>query len=208
MTAVKHEWRKREKELYCPKQQALQITVPSMKFLVLDGVGNPNHAAFADDIEGLYSLSYGIKMLPKKGVTPDGYFDYTVYPLEALWKQIEHTEQFDKNNLQYRVMIRQPDFVTSDVLEAAIINVSKKKSLPRFKDVRLESIEDGDCVQILHVGPYDNEPESFMKVDEFRTAHNLQRVNDEWHREIYLSDARKVEPAKLKTVLRVQVKKG
>lgn len=208
MTAVKHEWRKYEKELYCPKQQAVQITVPSMKFLVLDGVGNPNHAAFADDIETLYSLSYGIKMLPKKGVTPDGYFDYTVYPLEALWKQIEHTEQFDKNNLQYRVMIRQPDFVTPDVLEAAIINVSKKKSLPRFKDVRLESIEDGDCVQILHIGPYDNEPESFMKVDELCTAHNLQRVNDEWHREIYLSDARKVEPAKLKTVLRVQVKKG
>ena len=77
MTAVKHEWRKREKELYCPKQQALQITVPSMKFLVLDGVGNPNHAAFADDIEALYSLSYGIKMLPKKGVTPDGYVQHT-----------------------------------------------------------------------------------------------------------------------------------
>lgn len=125
MTAVKHEWRKHEKELYCPKQQAVQVTVPSMKFLVLDG---------------------------------------------------------------------------------AIINVSKKKSLPRFKDVRLESIEDGDCVQILHVGPYDNESESFMKVDEFCAAHNLQRANDEWHREIYLSDARKVEPAKLKTVLRVQVK--
>ena len=81
MTAVKHEWRKHEKELYCPKQQAVQVTVPSMKFLVL----------------------------------------------EALWKQIEHTEQFDKNNLQYRVMIRQPDFVTPDVLEGAIINVSKKK---------------------------------------------------------------------------------
>ncbi|MBS6675063.1 MAG: GyrI-like domain-containing protein [Veillonella sp.] len=125
MTAVKHEWRKHEKELYCPKQQAVQVTVPSMKFLVLDG---------------------------------------------------------------------------------AIMNVSKKKSLSRFKDVRLESIEDGDCVQILHVGPYDDEPESFMKVDEFCAAHNLQRANDEWHREIYLSDARKVEPAKLKTVLRVQVK--
>ena len=160
MTAVKHEWRKHEKELYCLKQQAVQVTVPSMKFLVL----------------------------------------------EALWKQIEHTEQFDKNNLQYRVMIRQPDFVTPDVLEAAIMNVSKKKSLSRFKDVRLESIEDGDCVQILHVGPYDDEPESFVKVDEFCSAHNLQRANDVWHREIYLSDARKVEPAKLKTVLRVQVK--
>ena len=66
MTAVKHEWRKHEKELYCPKQQAVRVTVPSMKFLVLDGVGNPNHVAFADDIEALYSLSYGIKMLPKK----------------------------------------------------------------------------------------------------------------------------------------------
>lgn len=86
------------------------------------------------------------------------------------------------------------------------MNVSKKKSLPRFKDVRFESIEDGDCVQILHVGPYDDEPESFMKVEEFCSANKLQRINDEWHREIYLSDARKVEPAKLKTVLRVQVK--
>lgn len=208
MTAVKHEWRKHEKDLYCPNQQAVQVTVPSMKFLVLDGVGNPNHKAFADDIEALYSLSYGIKMLPKKGITPDGYFDYMVYPLEALWKQIEHTEQFDKNNLQHRVMIRQPDFVTSNVLETVITNVSKKKTLPQFKDVRLESIADGDCVQILHVGPYDDEPESFMKVDEFCSAHNLQRVNDEWHREIYLSDARKVDPAKLKTVLRVQVNRG
>lgn len=88
MTAVKHEWRKHEKELYCPKQQAVQVTVPSMKFLVL----------------------------------------------EALWKQIEHTEQFDKNNLQYRVMIRQPDFVTPDVLEGAIINVSKKN---RCLDLRM-----------------------------------------------------------------------
>lgn len=104
-------------------------------------------------------------------------------------------------------MIRQPDFVTPDVLEAAIVNVSKKKSLPRFKEVRFESIEDGDCVQILHVGSYDDEPESFMKVEEFCSAHNLKRINDEWHREIYLSDARKVEPAKLKTVLRVQVEK-
>mgnify|MGYP000866191029 FL=1 len=126
MTAVKHEWRKHEKELYCPKQQAVQVTVPSMKFLVLDGVGNPNHAAFADDIEALYSLSYGIKMLPKKGVTPDGYFDYTVYPLEALWKQFEYTEQFDKNNLQYRVIIRQPDFVTSDVLEEPLLMCPRK----------------------------------------------------------------------------------
>ena len=140
MTAVKHEWRKYEKELYCPKQQAVQITVPSMKFLVLDGVGNPNHAAFADDIETLYSLSYGIKMLPKKGVTPDGYFDYTVYPLEALWKQIEHTEQFDKNNLQYRVMIRQPDFVTPDVLETAIINAVSYTHLDVYKRQALNTM--------------------------------------------------------------------
>lgn len=83
-----------------------------------------------------------------------------------------------------------------------------RKKLPRFKDVRLESIEEGACVQILHVGPYDDESELFMKVEEFCSANNLQRVDDEWHREIYLSDARKVEPAKLKTVLRVQVKKG
>ena len=204
MGSVKHEWRKHEKDLYCPKNQPMYMMVPKMKYIVLEGVGNPNHKEFSDDIEVLYSLSYGIKMLPKKGIIPEGYFDYTVYPLEAIWRQIEEKEVFDKNNLQYRVMIRQPDFLTNKLLTDVISIVSKKKPSLRYNDIQLEEIEEGECVQMLHIGSYDDELMSFLELARFCDSNRLKRIN-EWHREIYLSDARKVEVSKLKTVLRFQV---
>ena len=201
----KHEWKKHEKALYVPKQAPVQLEVPEFKYIVLEGVGNPNNEEFSDAIGVLYSVSYGIRMLPKKGITPEGYFEYTVYPLEALWKQIEEKEEFDKNNLQYRIMMRQPDFVTEELLAQVLEIVAKKKPHDRLTEVKLESIQDGDCVQALHVGSYDDEPATFAKLDEFCEINGMKRVN-EWHREIYLSDARKTEPEKLKTVLRFQVK--
>lgn len=115
-------------------------------------------------------------------------------------------KEFDKDYLQYRVMIRQPDFLTEELLSIVIETVARKKPHDRLKDVKLESIKDGNCVQALHVGPYDSEPITFAKMDKYCEANGLDRVN-EWHREIYLSDARKTEPAQLKTVLRFQVKK-
>lgn len=205
MAEKKHEWKKHEKALYVPKQAPVQLEVPEFKYIVLEGVGNPNNEEFSDAIGVLYSVSYGIRMLPKKGITPEGYFEYTVYPLEALWKQIEEKEEFDKNNLQYRIMMRQPDFVTEELLAQVLEIVAKKKPHDRLTEVKLESIQDGDCVQALHVGSYDDEPATFAKLDEFCEINGMKRVN-EWHREIYLSDARKTEPEKLKTVLRFQVK--
>lgn len=205
MAEAKHEWRKHEKALYVPNQTPVQLEVPEFKYIVLEGVGNPNNEEFSDAIGVLYSVSYSVRMLPKKGITPEGYFEYTVYPLEALWKQVEEKEEFDKNNLQYRIMMRQPDFVTEELLAQVLEIVIKKKPHDRLTEVKLESIQDGDCVQALHVGSYDDEPATFAKLDEFCVANGMERAN-EWHREIYLSDARKTEPKKLKTVLRFQVK--
>lgn len=167
MAEAKHEWRKHEKALYVPKQAPVQLEVPEFKYIVLEGVGNPNNEEFSDAIGVLYSVSYGVRMLPKKGITPEGYFEYTVYPLEALWKQVEEKEEFDKNNLQYRIMMRQPDFVTEELLAQVLEIVAKKKPHDRLTEVKLESIQDGDCVQALHVGSYDDEPATFAKLDEF-----------------------------------------
>ena len=205
---MKHEWRKHEKALYIPKQKAELITVPEQKFLMIDGKGNPNNEDFSERIEVLYSLAYAIRMMPKQGYTPERYFEYTVYPLEGLWDLTEKgrvSDILDKDELLYTGMIRQPDFVTKEVVDKAFENVRKKKPHPLLDRVTFGTIEDGLSVQILHVGSYDNEEESFQIMKEFINDNNLEIVSLK-HREIYLSDARRVEPEKLKTVLRYTVK--
>lgn len=205
---MKYEWRKQEKNLYMPKQKPELITVPEQKFLMIEGKGNPNNEEFANKIEVLYSLSYAIRMMPKQGYTPEGYFEYTVYPLEGVWDLTEEGRNLDilnKDELIYTIMIRQPDFVTEEVVERAYESVRKKKSHPLLDEVTFGTMEDGLSVQILHVGPFDDEPRSFEKMKEFIINNNLEIVTLR-HREIYLSDVRKVEPEKLKTVLRYRVK--
>jgi len=205
---MKYEWRKQEKNLYMPKQKPELITVPEQKFLMIEGKGNPNNEEFANKIEVLYSLSYAIRMMPKQGYTPEGYFEYTVYPLEGVWNLTEEGRNLDilnKDELIYTIMIRQPDFVTEEVVERAYESVRKKKSHPLLDEVTFGTMEDGLSVQILHVGPFDDEPRSFEKMKEFIINNNLEIVTLR-HREIYLSDIRKVEPEKLKTVLRYRVK--
>lgn len=205
---MKHEWRKHEKGLYIPRQKPEIITVPKQKFLMINGKGNPNDEDFSERIGALYSLSYAIRMMPKKGYTPDGYFEYTVYPLEGLWDLTEKGRQLDildKDELLYTIMIRQPDFVTEEVVDKAFEDVRKKNSHPLLDEVRFDLIEDGLSVQMLHLGSYDNEPESFKIMKEFINDNNLEIVSL-IHREIYLSDARKVDEEKLKTVLRYRVK--
>jgi hypothetical protein len=148
-------------------------------------------------------------MMPRQGYTPEGYFEYTVYPLEGLWDLTEEgrkLDTLDKNRLIYTIMIRQPEFVTKEIVEMAIERVRKKKSNPLIDEVSFESMEDGLSVQMLHIGSYDEEPQSFKKMKEYIEENQLE-IATLRHREIYLSDARKVEPAKLKTVLRYKVKK-
>lgn len=206
---MKYEWRKNEKELYIPKQKPEIIVVPEQKFFMIKGRGNPNTVEFAERIEVLYSLAYAIRMMPKQGYTPEGYFEYTIYPLEGIWDLTDEGRKSDtlnKDELVYTIMIRQPDFVTKEVVDRAFEHVRKKKPNPLLAEVYFDVIEDGLSVQMLHIGPYDDEPQSFKKMKEFIEENNLE-IKTLVHREIYISDFRKVEPAKLKTVLRYMVRK-
>lgn len=205
---MKHEWRKHEKHLYIPKQKAELITVPKQKFLMIAGKGNPNNEDFLERVQALYSLAYAIRMMPKQGYTPKDYFEYTVYPLEGLWDLTEKGRKLhvlDKDELLYTIMIRQPHFVTKDVVTKAFENVRKKKPSPLLDQVKFDTIKDGLSVQTLHIGPYDSEAESFQIMKDFIIDNNLEIVTLK-HREIYLSDARRVAAEKLKTVLRYKVR--
>jgi len=205
---MKHEWKKQEKNLYMPKQKPELITIPEQKFYMIKGEGNPNDEEFSKKVGVLYSLAYAIRMMPKQGYTPEGYFEYTVYPLEGIWDLTEEGKKLDalnKNELLYTIMIRQPDFATEEVVERAFENARKKKPHPLLDDVTFGTFKDALSVQMLHVGSYDNEPQSFEAMKEFTIINNLERASLQ-HREIYLSDIRKVEPAKLRTVLRYMVK--
>lgn len=204
---MKHEWKKHEKELYLPKDEPTLLTVPKQKFFMIKGKGNPNNIEFAERVGALYSLAYAVRMMPKQGHTPDGYFEYTVYPLEGVWDLTEEGKQLvtlNKEELLYTIMIRQPDFVTHEAMELAFKQAEKKKPHPFLKEVTFASIEDGLCVQMLHVGSYDDEPKSFNRMKGFIQNNGLERTAMQ-HREIYISDTRKVEKDKLKTVLRYNV---
>lgn len=206
---MKHEWRKHEKELYLPSKKPQKIIVPKFNFYTIKGEGNPNSDAFSEYIGVLYALSYAIKMSPKKGRTPQGYFDYTVYPLEGVWDINEEAKAnyngvLDKDTLVFKLMIRQPDFVDEAFAAAMLEQTKKNKAHELLEQVRFEQIEEGSCVQMLHLGSYDNEPESFRQMEAYAKVEGLKRLSMT-HREIYLSDARKVAPEKLKTVLRFRI---
>jgi hypothetical protein len=207
---MKHEWKKHEKEIYLPGNKPQLIILPPLKYFRLNGQGNPNDNFFSKYIQTLYTLSYAVKMSPKKGKTPLGYFDYTVYPLEGIWDLTEEAKKsyqgrFNKEDLVFNLMIRQPDFVTKEFANEIAEQNRKKISAELFEKIKFDSIEDGKCIQMIHIGSYDNEPETFKLMEDFCEKNNLERISKK-HREIYLSDARKVSPDKLKTVLRFQVK--
>ena len=208
---MKHEWRKKEKEIYLPKNKPGKIQIPEYKFFTIKGTGNPNDDYFSEYIRVLYSLSYAVKMSIKKGIEPKGYFDYTVYPLEGVWDINEEAKKkfdgkFDKNDLVFKLMIRQPDFVDEQFAMMILERTKQKKFNVLLDNVKFEKITDGVCVQMMHLGSYDNEPESFKQMEDFAQQQNLTRTS-KVHREIYISDARKVAPEILKTVLRFKVKK-
>ncbi len=207
---MKHEWRKKEKKLYLPKTKPEMIKVPKFKYFMIKGKGNPNNEFFGEYIGVLYSRAYGVRMSHKAGFAPKEYFEYTVYPLEGIWDISEKAKQndsgiLDKDTLIFNLMIRQPDFVTNDFAQKIIERTKKKKPHELLEEVSFGSIEDGLSVQMMHLGSYDNEPESFKKMDAFCSENKFIRVSKR-HRELYLSDVRKVKPDKLKTVLRYKIK--
>ena len=200
---MKYEWKKEEKEIYLPKGLPQIVTVPKHNFLAMKGKGNPNEADFSNRIGVLYSLAYAIRMMPKTGFIPEGYFEYTVYPLEGVW---DGSDSSDKSSFTYTIMIRQPAFVTDEIVARAMENTKKKKPHCLLNEVFFTEMEDGLSVQMMHIGDYDNEPQSFMLMKEFMDKNGLIR-NSNTHREIYLSDASKIARDKLRTVLRYTVTK-
>ena len=205
----KHEWRKKEKALYLPKNKPEVINIPEFKFITIEGEGSPADSVFSDYIGALYSLAYTIKMMPKKMDTqPKGYFDFTVYPLEGVWDINDKAKanfkgRINKEDLVYKLMIRQPDFVSENFYSEMLEVAKKKKKNPLLEQINFERLSEGRCVQMLHLGPFEDEPASFEIMEDFAKSEGVVRLS-KMHREIYLSDPRKVAPEKLKTVLRFQ----
>ncbi len=205
---MKHEWRKKEKNYYLPKSKPEIINMEKFKFIKIKGTGNPNNEEFSQKVGTLYSIAYAIKMMPKKGIVPPGYFDYTVYPLEGIWDLKEEARNEDilnKDKLVYTIMIRQPEFVTLDLFNKAVELAKNKKSNDLLDDVEFCTIDEGMCVQIMHIGSFDDEHKSFEIMKQFCENNNIL-IKTKVHREIYISDFRKTAKEKLKTVLRYMVK--
>lgn len=204
---MKHEYRKHEKELYGTKAKPTLLDVPKHKFICIKGEGNPNGADFKTRVEALYSVAYTIRMSHKNGFAPDDYFEYTVYPLEGLWDIKNHdSETFTKDELVYTIMIRQPEFVDEEMFNKSLEIAQNKKPNNLLSEVYFEEIIDGLSVQMLHIGSFDKEDETFAFMKEFVKSNDL-RIKTLVHREIYLSDPRKVTDDKLKTLLRYRVEK-
>lgn len=203
---TKYEWKRQEKIYYIPGKNPQCIQLPTFQYFTIAGAGNPNKAFFTEYIQCLYSLSYTLKMTWKK----EKGLDYAVYPLEGIWKIGASSREdiygrLDKEALTFSLMIRQPDFITQVQAAEIVEKVKSKKPHPLLNDIKFEAISEGLCIQMLHIGSFDNESVSFYKMHLFAQQHGLTRIND-MHKEIYLSDARKVKADKLRTILRFQVK--
>lgn len=200
---MKYEWKKQEKEFYGAKKSPALVTVPAQNYIMIGGKGNPNDVDFSNRVSALYSLAYAIKMAYKTTAIQNEFNDFTVFPLEGIWQKIEETVLV-KENLGYTIMIRQPDFICEDMVKAALEQVKVKKPNPLFDEISFGTMNDGKCVEILHIGAFDDEPISFEKMEKFMLANNLERTNN-YHREIYLNNANRIEISKVKTILRYSV---
>lgn len=206
------DYKKAYADLYLPKAKPTLIQVPKMPFICVAGSGDPNEpdGCYSQALALLYSLSFTIKMSPKAGVDIDGYFAYKVPPLEGLWWQDDgHINLSQKQAFHFISMIRQPDFVTPEVFDWACRQAQKKKPELDFTKADLTAFEEGLCVQMMHIGPYDAEPETLAVMHDFMQSHGLvQDISDtRRHHEIYLSDPRRTKPERCKTVLRIPVKR-
>jgi hypothetical protein len=208
------DFKKTEKELYQPKTAPALADVPEMTFLMADGAGDPNTGAtYKAALAVLYGLSYGVKMSGKGAARPDGYFDFVVPPLEGLWYGAGGgliADITDKDSFCWTAIIRQPDFVTPEAVARIKAAAAKKKAELNFSAARLQRFSEGLCAQILHIGPYGDEPRSVAVLERFiaDSGYRADFTEKRRHHEIYLSDPRKTAPEKLKTVIRYPIAKG
>lgn len=227
------DFKKEYKDLYLPKTKPELIDVPPMSFIAVAGTGNPNeeNGSYAGAMGLLYAFSYTVKMSKMGAWQPDGYFDYTVPPLEGLWwtsdEAFDGQRILDKDALSWISLIRQPDLVTPEVFAWAAEQVAAKKPELDLRRARLVRFAEGPCAQIMHKGPYDDEPATIAQMEEFVAASRM--VDDianpasseamldaldahggvpavRLHHEIYLGDPRRTKPENLKTVIRHPVK--
>jgi hypothetical protein len=197
------------KAYYTATNQPELINIPAASFLSIEGIGDPSGQQYADKLQALYSVAYAIKFAFKALGK-----DFTVAKLEGLWSfdeskylqlsMAEASVKVPRAEWRYRTMIRMPEFVTATQVDIAIRQVLDKKQISLVKEITFFQMTEGKSVQMLHTGPFANEPETLQKMMEFIQLHKLERNG--LHHEIYLSDFRKTAPEKLRTILREPVK--
>lgn len=201
------DYKKEYKEFYLPPKKPHIITIPSMNFIAVRGKGDPNeeNGSYKASIGLLYGIAYTIKMSKMGQHKIEGYFDYVVPPLEGFWWQdgICGVDYAHKEKFQWISLIRLPEFVTREEFQWAAKEAAEKKKMD-FSKVEFFTYEEGLCVQCMHIGPYDNEPQTVGMMRQFikEQGYTLDFESGRYHHEIYLSDVRRCKPENLKTVIR------
>ena len=207
------DFKKEYKEFYLPKKQPSIVTVPPMNYIAVRGEGDPNaeNGAYKQAIGLLYGIVFTIKMSKMGDHRIEGYFDYVVPPLEGFWWQdgVMGIDYAHKEKFKWISVIRLPDFVTKEDFDWAAAEASRKKKMD-FSGAEFFRCEEGMCVQCMHLGAYDDEPATVARMHRFmeEQGYALDITEQRMHHEIYLSDARKVAPEKLKTVIRHPIRKA
>ena len=207
------DYKKEYKEFYMPKAKPEIVDIPVMNYLAVRGSGDPNPEGsdYQQAIGLLYGVAYTIKMSKKSGYQMEGFFDYVVPPLEGFWQQegIKGIDYSRKDAFQWIALIRLPDFVSEEDFRWAVQEAERKKKQD-FSRVEFLTVEEGLCVQCMHNGPYDDEPATVALMDAYIAKQGyVNDINEKrMHHEIYLSDARRTAPEKLKTVIRHPIRKG
>ena len=206
------DFKKEYKAFYLPKDTPEIIDVPTANYIAVRGKGDPNDpgGAYQKAISVLYAVAYTLKMSYKTDHRIEGFYDYVVPPLEGFWRQegVEGIDYSDKSTFCWTSVIRLPDFITEKDLVWAVETAARKKKLD-CSGAEFLALEEGLCVQIMHTGPFDDEPATVERMHRFmeERGYALDITDRRQHHEIYLSDARKVAPEKLKTVIRHPIRK-
>ena len=206
------DFKKEYKEFYIPKDTPAIVTIPKMNYIAVKGHGDPNEedGEYKKAIGLLYGIAFTIKMSKKSDHRIEGYFDYVVPPLEGFWWQdgVSGIDYAHKEEFNWISVIRLPDFVTKEDFDWAVTEANRKKKVD-FSKVEFFTYDEGLCVQCMHIGSYDDEPATVETMHKYmkEQGYELDITDKRLHHEIYLSDARKVVPEKLKTVIRHPVRK-
>jgi len=208
---VAFDFKKEYKEFYLPKARPEIVVIPRVNYIAVQGRGDPNEegGAYSQAIQTLYAVAYTLKMSARAGRQIEGFFDYVVSPLEGFWRQdgVGKIDVRDKSRFRWISVLRIPDFITEEDFAWAVEEAERKKKLD-CSTAEFLTVEEGLCVQMMHIGSYDNEPESIAMMDTYVKEHGYENdISDErLHHEIYLSDPRRTALEKRKTVLRHPIK--